>query len=350
MGFLFPWPYNRQRDYRHLAGERGKRMRIGILGCGAIAKKMAKTIVSMEKEDVHLAAFASRSLDKALAYKEEFQAEKAYGSYEEMARDDSIDLIYIATPHSEHFGNIRLCLFHHRNVLCEKPFTVNEKQAGEAIELARKYDCLLAEAMWTRYMPMQRKIQEILDSGKIGKIRFLTADLGYAIHDKKRLVDPLLAGGTLLDVGIYPLDFALMHMPSKIIGIQAFCNKTTTGVDMSEGILLTHEDTSFSSLTATMECATPRMATISGTEGYLLVENVNNPERIEVRDKNHNHIEVIEKEKDLGGYEYEIRECQKALLEKKTECPSMPWKDTLSRMALLDKIRALLGVHYSLIN
>lgn len=321
-------------------------MNVGILGCGAIAQKMAETLKKMEDENVHLLAFASRSIDKAKDYSKRFSVETAYGSYEELAKDDRIDLIYIATPHSEHLSNMLLCFDHHRNVLVEKAFTANAVQAEKALLAAKEKNCFLAEAIWTRYMPMRRKLDSILSSGRIGKIRYLTADLGYLINGKKRLVDPSLAGGSLLDVGIYPLNFALMHMPGKISEIRAFCNKTASGVDMSEGILIAYDDGAFASLTATMECVTPRQAAISGTEGFLVVENVNNPEEIRVYDSDRRLIERVERENIITGYEYEIRECQKALSEGKKECPSTPWSETLSTMRLLDDIRRRFGVVY----
>lgn len=321
-------------------------MNIGILGCGRIARTLAETMKKMEGEGIHLSAFASRTIDKARAYARDYQAEKAYGSYEELARDPEIDLVYVATPHSEHKDNALLCIRNHRNVLLEKAFTANARQAKEVIDAAREENVFLAEAIWTRYMPMRKRIDAILESGILGRIRFLSADLGYRIHDKERLVDPRLAGGSLLDVGIYPVHFALMHNKSPIVQILASGNKHESGVDRSDNITFLHADGSLSALTCTMEASTPRMATISGEKGYLVVENVNNPEEIRIYDKDHNIIERIERETQISGYEYELRECQKALLQGKKEAESIPLAETLRGMEILDQIRERLGVRY----
>lgn len=321
-------------------------MNIGILGCGRIARTLAETMKKMEKEGIHLLAFASRSLSKAESYCKDYHVQKAYGSYEELARDKEIDLVYIATPHSEHKENALLCIQNHKNVLVEKAFTANAKQAREVIEKAREENVFLAEAIWTRYMPMRKKIDEILEKGILGKVRFLSADLGYLIHDKERLVDPKLAGGSLLDVGIYPLTFALMHNKSPIVEIRASGNKHENGVDLSDNITLLHKDLSLSALTCTMECNTPRMAQISGEKGYMIIENVNNPEEIRVYDKERNLIQRIERENPISGYEYELRECRDCLSKGKREPDSMPWKETIHVMEILDQIRKELNVSY----
>ena len=321
-------------------------MNIGILGCGRIARTLAQTMKRMEGEGIHLAAFASRSLEKAKCYAKDFAVEKAYGSYEELVRDDSIDLVYLATPHSEHLQNMLLCFDHGKNVLVEKAFTANAEQARQAIARAREKDVFLAEAIWTRYMPIRRTIDELLSQGRIGRIRFLSADLGYLIHDKERLVDPSLAGGSLLDVGVYPLNFALMHVSNPILSIVATGNKHESGVDLSDNITLFHEDKVLSSLTCTMECSTPRLGTISGEQGYLVVENVNNPEEVRLYDKDHRLVERIRPEGQISGYEYELRECRDCLASGKKEAPSMPLSETLRVMEILDAIRAQLGVSY----
>lgn len=319
-------------------------MNIGILGCGSIARTLAHTMKRMEGEDIHLLAFASRSLEKARKYADDFQVERAYGSYEELVKDKDIDLVYIATPHAIHLDNMRLALENGKACLTEKAFTANARQAEEAIELAKKKKLLLAEAIWTRYMPVRRMIDKILDSGRIGRIRFLTADLGYKINDKYRLVEPSLAAGSLLDVGVYPVNFALMHIRSRIERIDASCTYHESGVDRSDSIAFLYEDGTVASLTCTMEANTPRLCTITGEKGFLEVENVNNPEEVRIYDQDRNLVETCHPEKQISGYEYELRECRDALRKGETECPSMPLKDTLAVMRILDEIRAKMHV------
>ena len=184
-----------------------------ILGLGMIAKVMASTILQMNKsgdKSVKLYAAASRSLEKSQCFCKEFSVERSYGSYDELYNDNNIDLVYIATPHSCHFEEVKLCLEHGKNVLCEKAFTVNAKQAKELIDLAKEKKLLLAEAIWTRYQPMRKIIADTINSNIVGPVTMLTANLGYDIVSVPRLVKPELAGGALLDVGIYPLNFANM--------------------------------------------------------------------------------------------------------------------------------------------
>ncbi len=181
-------------------------LKVGIMGTGRIASVLAETMVQMP--EVCLYGAASRSLEKAEDFAARFSIKKAYGSYEELAADSEIQLIYIATPHSEHSRNARLCLEHGKHVLCEKSFAANYSQAKEMIDLAQEKNLMITEAMWVRYMPMADTLKEVLASGIIGEPMTLTANLAYLVSDKHRIVAPELAGGALLDVGVYTLNFA----------------------------------------------------------------------------------------------------------------------------------------------
>ena len=175
-----------------------RKLRLAILGAGGIACKMAETVNQMQ--EVELYAVASRTEEKARQFSDTYHASKWYGSYEEMVADDGIDLVYVATPHSHHKEHTMLCLNHNRAVLCEKAFAVNTKEAEDMIRLAKEKNILLAEAMWVRYMPMSFTLKEIIDSGVIGKITGLTANLGYSLMQVERLIRLELAGGALLDL------------------------------------------------------------------------------------------------------------------------------------------------------
>ena len=182
-----------------------QKIRVGVLSTGNIAATMAKTLGFME--DVEMYAAASRCLEKAEAFAEEYGFEKAYGTYEEMAADENVDLVYVATPISEHCANVKMLLENGRNVLCEKAFAVNAREAREMTELAKEKGLLLAEAMWVRYMPMAKTLQEIISSGAIGRPYTLTANLGYLLESIPRMMKPELAGGALLDVGGYTISY-----------------------------------------------------------------------------------------------------------------------------------------------
>ena len=177
----------------------------GILGCGRIAGKFAADLKLVE--DAELVALGSRSMEKASAFAETYPAKKIYGSYEELAADPDVDAIYIATPHSHHHEHTLLCLQHHKAVLCEKAFAINARQASEMIREARERKVFLMEALWTRYLPIYGQIREWLDAGLVGDVKYLNATFGFVAPkaEDDRWYSPELAGGTLLDMGIYPI-------------------------------------------------------------------------------------------------------------------------------------------------
>ena len=182
-------------------------MKMAIMGAGAIANKMAATITKMEKVEAY--AIAARDKERAEVFAGQYGFARAYGSYEEMLEDPQVDLVYIATPHSHHYKCVKMCLEAGKNVLCEKSFTVNAEQARELFSVAHEKS-FLTEAIWTRYMPSRKMINDIINSGVIGEVTSLSANLGYELSQIKRIWDPKLAGGALLDVGVYLVNFARM--------------------------------------------------------------------------------------------------------------------------------------------
>ena len=188
--------------------------KVGIIGAGWIAEKMAAALAPLDDYCVY--AIASRSIDKAKSFAERWGVEKAYGSYEEMVADKDVDLVYIATPHSHHFPHAMLAVNAGKPVLVEKAFTANAAQAEELIAAARAKGLFITEAIWTRYMPLSHKIREIMESGMIGKPRLLTATLSYMMEFKERILRPDLCGGALLDLGVYALNFARMYFGKDI--------------------------------------------------------------------------------------------------------------------------------------
>ena len=187
-----------------------EKLRVGILSTGNIAATMAGTVKQMK--EARVCAVASRNLEKAEKFAERFEIPKAYGSYEELAKDEELDVVYVATPMSEHYENVKMLLNHGRNVLCEKSFALNKKQAEEMIHLAEEKGLLLTEAIWVRYMPMWKTLRQVLDCGMIGEPMTATANLCYLIDQVPRLMELKLGGGALLDVGVYVLNFASLVM------------------------------------------------------------------------------------------------------------------------------------------
>lgn len=320
---------------------------IAILGAGSIAAKMAKTLNGMKEKDDRFAccAIAARDLDRAKAFAGTHGFAKAYGSYEDMLSDEQVDLIYIATPHSHHYEHIKLCLDHGKHVLCEKAFTVNARQAEEVLTLAREKGLLLAEAIWTRYMPMRQMINEVLASGEIGTPCMLTANLCYKIDHKDRLIRPELAGGALLDVGIYPLNFAVMTFGNDIVSVDSSVQMADTGVDAQESITLHFSDGKMAVLNASIRGIGDRRGVIYGERGFLEITNVNNPQMITVY-KDYEPVKRIPCPKQVTGYEYEVLSCLDAIESGRMECPEMPHAEIIRMMKLMDLIRDQWGLVY----
>ena len=318
--------------------------RIGILGAGLIARKMAEAIAPFD--DMSVYAVASRSKEKAEAFAKEWNIEKAYGSYEEMVSDEKVDLVYIATPHSHHFQHSMLALDHGKPVLVEKAFTANAKEAEILIETARRKGIFITEAIWTRYMPLSHKVKELMESGMIGEPRALTATLCYMMEFKERIIRPELCGGALLDLGVYVLNFARMYFGTDIVRTVSNCHIGQTGMDMHESISLSFSDGKMANLQAGALCLNDRQGIISGTEGYIRVDNINCPEVIEVY-RNYELVERITKADDMvNGYEYQVIEARRCINEGLLESPMMPHEETISIMRQMDALRKEWGVEY----
>ena len=328
--------------------ERADRIRIAILGAGRIAGTMAETLRDMKEKDERYCCYAvaARDKERAQRFADTYGFLKAYGSYEEMLSDENVDLVYIATPHSHHYSHIKLCLEHGKHVLCEKAFTVNAGQAREVLAMAEEKHLLLAEAIWTRYMPMRNTINEVLASGVIGKPFMLTANLCYRITHKERIVRPELAGGALLDVGIYPLNFAVMAFGADISDIESSVQLLETGVDAQETITIKYRDGRMASLTASAYGVSDRKGMIYGEEGFLEVENINNPQSVTVYDKDYRAVKTIMCPPQVSGYEYEVLSCLDAIEAGKTECPEMPHAEIIRMMEFMDRIRGQWGLVY----
>ena len=319
-------------------------MKIGILGAGNISRKVAPALVALPEIECY--AVASRDLEKARAFADEFGFEKVYGSYEALLSDPAVELVYVATPHSHHYEHMMLCLEHGKNVICEKAFTMNAQQAKRICAAAKERGLYAAEAIWTRYMPSRKMIQELLDSGIIGKPNTLTANLSYVISGVPRIYDPALAGGALLDIGVYGLNFALMHFGSDIVRVESSVTKMGTGVDGMEVITLHYRDGRMAVLTHSVYCRSDRMGIIHGDKGYLVVENINNPQSIQVFDTEDRLLARYTVPEQVNGYEYEFAEAVRCITEGKPEADSMPHADTIEVMELMDSLRKSWGVVY----
>ena len=319
-------------------------MKLGIIGVGKIGRLTGPTLAAME--EICCYAVASRDLQKAEVFAKQYGFQKAYGSYEELLQDPEVELVYVASPHSHHCEHIMQALDYGKSVICEKAFTMNARQAKAVCEAARKKGIYLAEAIWTRYMPSRKIIDEVLTSGIIGTPSIMTANLSYSMGSTPRLLDPKLAGGALLDVGVYGLNFMLMHFGYEIERIESSVRMTDTGVDGQETITVFYKDGRMASLTHGIFCRSDRMGIISGDKGYIVVENINNPQCISVYDEEDRLLQRHPVPEQISGYEYEFREAVRCIREGRTESISMPLDETVRVMELMDSIRSSWGLVY----
>lgn len=348
-------------------------MKLGILGSGFIAGKMAEAVKVLENKGMGVEAYAiaSRDLTRAQKFANENGFQKAYGSYQELAQDPDVDLIYVATPHSEHYRDIQLCLEYNKNLLVEKAFTANALLASEVTSLAKEKKVFMCEAMWTRFLPAVQIIKEKIYSGAIGKVESIEADFSQPISHVERLQNPALAGGALLDLGIYSLTFADLFLadpkiggfgeegeccadgkdcagprPNYIVKKESKCVKFHTGVDASDWIELTYKNGQVAHLKTSMVAPLHNEGFIYGTEGFIKVQNLNDMVEVQVYDAAGTLRETLNPPRIANCYEYEVLACKKALEEGRTECSEMPLAKTMEMMTLLDNLRQGWGVNY----
>lgn len=324
-----------------------QKVRWGILGCGKIAKKFAADLRLVK--DAELVAVASKDEARGEAFAKEFGAEKVYNTYEALAAS-SVDVIYIATPHGFHHEHTMLCLQSRKAVLCEKAFALNFQQAKEMIDLARKNDVFLMEAFWTKFLPQYKKVIELINRGVIGEIRWLQADFGFHADEPKaqRLYDPVLGGGSLLDIGIYPI-FLAISILGRPTRIDASIIPYETGVDEQCCMTLTHPGGVLASLSSTFAADTPVQACIAGTLGRIDITNRfhNATSRVLLTLNDQDTEEQDVYREDGYGYQFEAEHVTDCILRGVKESPVMTHQDTLDLMQTLDEIRKVCGIRYA---
>lgn len=320
--------------------------RWGILATGRIAQKFAQGLA--DAEGAELVAVGSRSQEKADAFADELDIPHRHGSYEALASDPEVDAIYIATPHPFHKDNALLCLSHGKGVLCEKPFTVNADEARAVIAAARDKGVFCMEALWTRFLPALTEARKLVADGAIGEVRMVRADFGFRTgwNPQGRLLNPELAGGGLLDVGVYCVSLASMvfggAQPQRVAGLAAL---GATGVDEQAGYVLDYGQGRLAVLASAVRTNTPKAADILGTEGSIRLEP---PffacRRLELTAGG--QTRTIAPEFRGNGYQYQAEEVARCLAEGRTESQVMPLDETLTVIETLDALRAQWGLTY----
>ena len=319
-------------------------MKVGIIGTGWIAEKAAITLNGLKACEAY--AVGSRSQDKADAFAKKWNIPRAYGSYSELIADPDIDLIYVGTPHSHHYDVTKEALLAGKPCLVEKAFMANARQTEEIIKIAREREVFLAEAIWTRYQPVVKTVRDLIASGRIGTPRLVTATLGYSMGNKERIMRPDLCGGALLDLGVYALNFARMFFPADIVSIDGTCVKSDTGMDLTNAMTLVLADGMLCNLQSSAQCVGDNIGVIAGTEGNLIIDNINNPQTITVNGPDRTYIETIRVPQQITGYEYQFLACRQALMDGILEPHEMPLDETLYIMQLMDGLRRKWDVRY----
>ena len=317
----------------------------GILGTGLIARKMAEALPFVPQSKLY--AVASRTIDKATEFARKYRVEKTFGSYEELVNDPQVDIVYVATPHNLHFENTIMSLDHGKHVLCEKPFAVNGREVRGMIAKAREKNLFVMEALWSRFLPNIIRAKEIIDSGKIGKIKLLKADFGLNIpfDPNHRLYNKQLIGGSLLDLGIYPLFLSLLLMgkPGKI---KALAGMGATGVDYNCSFTLGYEDDALAVLYSSVVAKTEIVATAYGEKGNLVFDPwwyMPVPFKISTPDGKEQHVPM---KFEGNGYNYEAASLIRCLEQGKIQNELMSWDDSLLLIDTLDAIRKEIGLVY----
>jgi predicted dehydrogenase len=318
--------------------------RWGIIGLGNIAHKFANGLKSVP--NAQLVAVASRSQAKADEFGDLYGAARRYRSYEAIGSDSEIDAVYVSTPHNLHKENSLMCIEAGIPVLCEKPFTINAREAKEVIDSARQRKVFLMEAMWTRYFPIMVQVRKLLTEKVIGEANMVQADFGFqaGVDPKSRLFNPELGGGGLLDVGIYSLSFASMVLgaPKQVVGLAAL---GSTGVDERAGMVLSYPQGQIAVLSCAVTTNTPHEASIWGSQGSIKIHSQYwHPDTMTVhRD---GKTEEIKLPYEGNGYNYEAVEVAECVRAGKLESSVMPLDETLSLMQTMDALRASWGLKY----
>ena len=314
-------------------------IRFGIIGLGNIAKRFATVLNQVE--GTALEAVASRSMDRSNEFASKYNAKKAYDLYDELIQDEDVDVIYVALTHNFHYEIVKKCLENNKAVICEKPLVIKAGDAQELIELSKKNNVLLMEAMWTRCIPAFQKAKEWALSGEIGKISLIEASFSFNIPflPEHRLYNPNLAGGSLYDAGVYPIEFAigiLDEAPEASKGVASIC---ATGVDDFVSMSLRFGSGALASLSCGFKANTGRNAKIYGTGGHIVIYDFLGSKKCELYNKDGELAETFEEDFE-DGFIYQIKHVCELFENKKIESELIPHRDTLACAKVFDELTA----------
>lgn len=318
-------------------------LRVGILGCGTIAAKIADSLKGNKKAVI--AGVASRERNKAKKFAAAHCPDaKVFTGYEKLAASDEIDLVYIATPNTYHYEHAILCIKEYKNILVEKPFAMSKAEADSIFFEAKNRGIFVAEAMWTSYQPLHLKALEWIEKGRIGAVKYVSANLGYDIASVPRLNSPVLGGGSYLDLGVYTTNFALSFMGNDIKVSRVFARRVSSGIDRDTSYCLESEDGSIlGNFYVTMCADTDKDGVVVGERGKIKFTNINNYRKIAIYSNDDTLLEEVDGDKEfLRGYVYEFESCANAISKDLIQAPEMPWSKTVRIAQINDTIRSMM--------
>lgn len=323
-----------------------RKIKWGIIGLGKIANKFASDLQLSDNSILY--GVASRNLVKAKKFGQKYQSVNFYGSYEELAQNPEIDVIYIATPHTFHFENTMMCLKHDKAVLCEKPLGINSDEVRAMIKEAKSRKLFLMEGLWTRFIPATEKLIELLRDRVIGDVIFIRADFGFKadLDFEGRVYNKKLGGGSLLDIGIYPIYLSLITLGIPT-NISAMARMSKTEVDSYCSMLFDYENSAKAILESTVEADTPIEAHIYGSEGFIkLHRRFHHTEKISIY-KNGKLNKTYDIKYSGEGYLHEIEEVNDCLIRNALESDKLPHKTSLDLITIIDRVKDKIGLSYS---
>lgn len=323
-----------------------KTIRWGIIGAGKISSKFATALNVME--GTQIGAVASRDVSRAKEFAEHYHIDKTYTSYEDLAKDPDIDVIYIGTPHTEHKANAALCITNNKAVLCEKPFTLNQKDTQYLIDLAKEHNVFLMEAMWTKLLPATRIVKKWIQDKIIGDVRYLQVSFGYRsdFDGSSRLFNPDLGGGALLDVGVYPISYVTYLMDKLPDHVTASAYLGKSNVDEINVVAMRFNEGAVADLSSAISAETGNDAVIICEHGKIVVPNFWMADSAQLYDGSGKLIDAFLLPFTVNGYVYEAEEVNNCLREGRKESDVIPLRDTLEIMKLMDQIRSEWGLTY----
>lgn len=319
-----------------------KKLNWGIIGSGVIANEMAKALIAVNGE---IYAVGHRDMNKALDFAMRYKIKNAYGSIDDLLADKQVDIVYVATPHNSHFEIMKKAAEAKKHILCEKAITVNDRQLEQIVTLAKENNIIVQEAMTIFHMPLYKKLKEIVDSGVIGRVKMVQVNFGsckeYDVNN--RFFSKELAGGALLDIGVYATSFARYFLSSQPNVVLTTADYFETGVDEQSGIIMKNQDGQMVVMALTMRAKQPKRGVISGELGYIEVNDYPRGNKAVITYTVDGHQEIIECGNSAQGLQYEVIDMQNYILDHQGEYELQLTRDVSS---LLSQIRTQWGMVY----